>query len=78
MTVCLLMVAVETLASLPLAGVALDNDFAVFSNSNGSGFALVGSDLHNASFPSYKVPLSVRMDPDEAAAIVAGELSWLI
>jgi aromatic ring-opening dioxygenase LigB subunit len=52
-------------------GLALDNDFAVFTNSNGSGFALIGQDLHNTSFPSYKVPLSVALDPTEAAAIVA-------
>lgn len=39
-------------------------------NTNASGFAQIGQDLHNASFPGYKVPLSVGLDPDVAAAIL--------
>ena len=32
-------------------GMALERDFAVYENSNASGFASIGADLHNASFP---------------------------
>ena len=44
-------------------GVALTNDFAFYTNSAGAGFAAVGGDLQNKSFPIYKVPLkNVSMD----------------
>ena len=36
-------------------GIALERDFAVYENSNASGFASIGQDLHNDSFPQYKV-----------------------
>ena len=38
-------------------GMALERDFAVYENSNASGFASIGQDLHNASFPQYRVQL---------------------
>lgn len=36
-------------------GIALANDFGLYLSSNASGFALIGSDLHNASWPGYPV-----------------------
>ena len=36
-------------------GMALERDFTVYENSNASGFASIGQDLHNASFHQYKV-----------------------
>jgi hypothetical protein len=53
-------------------GIALSNDFAVFTASNSSGFALVGGDLHNSSIPPFVVgPLALNADADAAAALVA-------
>ena len=52
-------------------GMAADVPFALFGNTNASGFALLGSDLHNASFPLYSVPLNASMDPELAAALTA-------
>jgi len=51
-------------------GIELSSDYALYMNTNASGFAQIGADLHNASFPGYKVPLSVGLDPDVAAAIL--------
>ena len=39
-------------------GTELSNDFATYLNSNGSGFAAIGSDLHNKSRPPNNVPLT--------------------
>ena len=36
-------------------GMALERDIAVYQNTDGKGYAVIGEDLHNASFPSYKV-----------------------
>eukprot|EP00041_Stephanoeca_diplocostata_P026482 m.715272 g.715272 ORF g.715272 m.715272 type:complete len:332 (-) comp22978_c0_seq12:2905-3900(-) len=52
-------------------GIELSNSYAFYTNTNGSGFALIGQDLHNASFPSYKVPLSVSMSPNISGDLVA-------
>lgn len=35
-----------------------------------SGYALLGQDLHNASFPEYKAPLKVPLAPAIASALV--------
>lgn len=51
-------------------GVALTNDFAVYQSSNGSGFALIGGDLHNASYPGYEVPMQFPLAPDLAGDLV--------
>jgi aromatic ring-opening dioxygenase LigB subunit len=51
-------------------GLALTNDFAVYQNTNGSGYALIGSDLHNSSFPGYKVPFSTPLAPDFSSQII--------
>jgi len=37
--------------------------FALYANTNGSGYAAVGQDLHNASFPIDKVPLHASLAP---------------
>lgn len=50
-------------------GMALERDFAVYENSNASGFASIGQDLHNASFPQYKVELSRRGAPEHAGPL---------
>ena len=42
-------------------GVALTNDFAIYKNSAGAGFASLGSDLHNASFPQYRISRSATL-----------------
>lgn len=52
-------------------GMAADVPFAIFGNTNASGFALLGGDLHNASFPEYRVYRNASMEPDLAAAVVA-------
>eukprot|EP00696_Hemimastix_kukwesjijk_P018662 gnl/Hemi2/7587_TR2611_c0_g1_i1.p1 gnl/Hemi2/7587_TR2611_c0_g1~~gnl/Hemi2/7587_TR2611_c0_g1_i1.p1 ORF type:complete len:316 (-),score=12.23 gnl/Hemi2/7587_TR2611_c0_g1_i1:88-1035(-) len=52
-------------------GIALDNNFLFYSNSNGSGYALVGGDLQNPNFPGYKVPLDATLAPAIVARIVA-------
>jgi len=51
-------------------GLALSNDFGVYQNTDASGFAILGSDLQNSSFPSYTVPLSARLSPDISGQIV--------
>ena len=51
-------------------GIELSSDYALYMNTNASGFAQIGADLHNASFPGYKVPLSVGLDPDVAGECV--------
>jgi aromatic ring-opening dioxygenase LigB subunit len=53
-------------------GLEDDNDFILYMNSNASGFAQLGQDLHNASFPGYKVPLSVKSAPAVTKALVTG------
>ena len=56
-------------------GMESERNFIFYGNTNGSGFAHLGDDLHNASFPGYDVNLSVTMDPttvkDVAASLVA-------
>ena len=56
-------------------GIESERDFVFYKNSNGSGFASIGDDLHNASFPSYKVPLNVTMDPDTVAHLASSLLA---
>lgn len=51
-------------------GVALTNDFAVSLSTNGSGFALLGEDLHNTSYPSYTVPMNFPLAPSVSADLV--------
>lgn len=42
-------------------GIEASRDFALYGNSNSSGYALIGQDMHNASWPLYKVPLSIPL-----------------
>lgn len=51
-------------------GISLTNDFAIYTGSIGSGFALVGGDLHNASFPSYPVFMNFSLAPSIASDLV--------
>jgi aromatic ring-opening dioxygenase LigB subunit len=50
-------------------GVESERMFSFYRNSNGSGFAHLGDDLHNASFPGYDVDLNVTMDPAAVAQL---------
>ncbi|EGD78616.1 hypothetical protein PTSG_01592, partial [Salpingoeca rosetta] len=50
-------------------GLADDTNFLLYRNTNGSGYALIGQDLHNASFPSYKVPLHASLAPNVTKAL---------
>jgi aromatic ring-opening dioxygenase LigB subunit len=43
-------------------GIALSNDFGIYLSSNASGTALIGGDLHNASFPLIAVPMAFGLD----------------
>jgi aromatic ring-opening dioxygenase LigB subunit len=53
-------------------GVALSNDFAMYTNSLAAGFAAIGGDLHNASVVPYKVPLnSTRMDSNLTSRLIS-------
>eukprot|EP00045_Choanoeca_perplexa_P002723 m.26161 g.26161 ORF g.26161 m.26161 type:complete len:321 (+) comp11666_c0_seq1:27-989(+) len=45
-------------------GLASTNDYLWYMNHNGSGFALLGQDLHNGSAQEYKVPFSTQIDVD--------------
>ena len=38
-------------------GMALDTDFLAYLNTNGSGFAAIGQDLHDPAHPPVNVPL---------------------
>jgi aromatic ring-opening dioxygenase LigB subunit len=38
---------------------------------NNSGYALIGQDLHNASHPSYRVPLSISLANTHAATLLS-------
>ena len=38
------------------AGMALDTDFLVYLNTNGSGFAAIGQDLHDPARPLFLAP----------------------
>ena len=46
-------------------------DAAIYRNTEASGFALLGQDLHNASFPGYKVPLNVTLNSNVSDALIA-------
>ena len=35
--------------------MALERDFALYENTNGSGFASIGQDLHDPTYPQYRV-----------------------
>ena len=52
-------------------GVALSDDFAFYTNSYGAGYAMVGGDLQNSSFPQYKVPMNVTLDAQLSNALLA-------
>lgn len=52
-------------------GLAASSQYLLYGNTNGSGFALLGQDLHNASFPGYKVPMEALLAPDMAAQLQA-------
>eukprot|EP00054_Salpingoeca_dolichothecata_P024996 m.172375 g.172375 ORF g.172375 m.172375 type:complete len:313 (+) comp25212_c1_seq2:230-1168(+) len=45
-------------------GLEDSNSFMMYANPLGAGFALIGQDLHNASFPCYKVPLTTHLAPN--------------
>ncbi len=50
--------------------MALDVDFLIYENNNESGYALVGGDLQNASFPWYPVYMNLTSDETLATNIV--------
>ena len=50
----------------------MDRNFALYENSEGGGFALIGQDLDNDSFPSYKVPLVAPLDANLSKEAVNG------
>lgn len=52
-------------------GMALDVDFLIYKNSNESGYAIVGQDLHNNSYPGYKVNLSIHTNTEIADKFVS-------
>jgi len=41
--------------------ISHQRDFLIYQNTNASGYALVGGDLHNASHEDYKVPMKVGL-----------------
>ena len=51
-------------------GLEDSNNFVLYQNSNSSGFAHLGDDLHNASFPGYDVPLSAAGAKNISSALV--------
>jgi aromatic ring-opening dioxygenase LigB subunit len=51
-------------------GMALDRDFNIYENSRISGFAAIGSDMHNASYPIYNFPLSAPSNSTLATELV--------
>lgn len=56
-------------------GIEDSRNFVFYANSNGSGYALLGQDLHNASFPCYKVPLNASLaGPNASAAVLSAVL----
>ena len=52
-------------------GIALSRDFNLYLSSNGSGFAAVGGDLHNATAPIINVPMAFPLDTDTTASLLA-------
>lgn len=56
-------------------GIESERDFAFYRNTNGSGFAHLGDDLHNASFPGYDVNLNISMAPDIVRNLTASLLA---
>ena len=56
-------------------GIESERDFAFYRNTNGSGFAHLGDDLHNASFPGYDVNLNISMNPSIVHNLTASLLA---
>ena len=57
-------------------GVALSREYNIYLSSNASGYAALGGDLHNASFPNVIVPLAFPLDSgtsNELVALLAAE-----
>ena len=50
-------------------GMALDTDFLIYENDQESGYAEVGGDLHNDSFPSYRVGLNITTNAHLATTL---------
>ena len=50
-------------------GMALDRDFLLYGNSEAAGFAMIGDDLHNESFPSYRIDLHATLEPNVSSSI---------
>jgi len=51
-------------------GMALTRDFLFYQNTNGSGYALLGQDLHDPKFPEYKVYLKAKLSPNITTSLV--------
>ena len=54
-------------------GMELTNNFVAYLNTNGTGFAAIGQDLHNASIPPRDVPLvpsPINLAPNLTLALV--------
>jgi len=52
-------------------GLEDSQSFLLYANTAAAGYAELGQDLHNASFPSYRVPLAVHGTPNISKALVA-------
>eukprot|EP00823_Brevimastigomonas_motovehiculus_P007014 TRINITY_DN6033_c0_g1_i1.p1 TRINITY_DN6033_c0_g1~~TRINITY_DN6033_c0_g1_i1.p1 ORF type:complete len:326 (-),score=43.60 TRINITY_DN6033_c0_g1_i1:251-1183(-) len=52
-------------------GLAGSDDFLLYSNTNASGFAAIGQDLHNSSFLPRNVPLSFPLSVDPTNTLLS-------
>mmetsp|Transcript_19623 Transcript_19623/g.78076 ORF Transcript_19623/g.78076 Transcript_19623/m.78076 type:complete len:359 (+) Transcript_19623:27-1103(+) len=62
---------VEAVLVLTPHGISAEGVVAAYDASTASGFARLGDDLHNASFPDYDVPLNATLDAALTAALSA-------
>lgn len=51
-------------------GLEDSNSFMFYANNQANGFALLGQDLHNASFPCYRFDLNSTSDPAVVASLI--------
>eukprot|EP00730_Choanoeca_flexa_P003725 TRINITY_DN11486_c0_g1_i3.p2 TRINITY_DN11486_c0_g1~~TRINITY_DN11486_c0_g1_i3.p2 ORF type:complete len:171 (+),score=7.10 TRINITY_DN11486_c0_g1_i3:284-796(+) len=57
-------------------GLASTQDYLWYLNHNGSGFALLGQDLHNGTAKEYKAYLSAQMDMDLSQQLLNVSHGW--
>lgn len=60
----------DTILLIAPHAIALSNDFAVYTSSNGSGTAMIGGDLHDPSTPLLPFSVSVAGDASLANSLV--------